>query len=192
MEPNGRKRVEEKYRNNQSSGDGLDRKFKEIYDSLFSTIFRIAYHITGNVQYAEDICHDAFMKYLEKEIPFPDINQVRYWLIRVVKNLAYNVEKKKMRERKVFKKLEKIIEDSIHSDHNDFTKIEDEIALQEALNMLPYNLRLVLILKEFEGLTYKEIGSIIGISEANVKVRVFRGREKLEKIIKEREGNVPR
>ncbi len=58
------------------------------------------------------------------------------------------------------------------------------------LNLLPYKLRVVLVLKEYEGLSYREIGSIMGISEGNVKVRVYRGREKLEKIFKEREGNV--
>ena len=53
----------------------------------------------------------------------------------------------------------------------------------EALNSLPKHLREVLILKEYGNLNYKEIGKVLGISEGNVKVRVFRAREKLEKFI---------
>ena len=48
------------------------------------------------------------------------------------------------------------------------------------------NLRMPLILKEYEGLTYREIGQILKISEGNVKVRVFRGREKLARILEKR------
>jgi len=49
----------------------------------------------------------------------------------------------------------------------------------EALEQLPENLRIVLVLKEYGELNYKEIGRALGISEGNVKVRVFRARERL-------------
>jgi RNA polymerase sigma-70 factor (ECF subfamily) len=53
--------------------------------------------------------------------------------------------------------------------------------------MLPENLRMVLVLKEYGLLNYKEIGRVLGISEGNVKVRVFRAREALLSLF--REGN---
>ena len=45
--------------------------------------------------------------------------------------------------------------------------------------MLPEKLRVVLIFKEYGEMNYKEIGRVLGISEGNVKVRVFRAREQL-------------
>jgi RNA polymerase sigma-70 factor (ECF subfamily) len=51
--------------------------------------------------------------------------------------------------------------------------------VQRALELLPMNLRMVLLLKEYGELNYKEIGRNLGISEGNVKVRVFRARERL-------------
>ena len=48
-----------------------------------------------------------------------------------------------------------------------------------ALEKLPPHLKEVLVLREYAGLNYKEIGKIVGITEDNVKVRVFRAREKL-------------
>jgi RNA polymerase sigma-70 factor (ECF subfamily) len=42
------------------------------------------------------------------------------------------------------------------------------------------------VLKEYVDMNYKEIGKVLGISEGNVKVRVFRGRERLLKLLKER------
>ena len=45
-------------------------------------------------------------------------------------------------------------------------------------------MRTVLVLKEYGQLNYKEIGSILGITEGNVKVRVFRARERLLELLK--------
>ena len=53
------------------------------------------------------------------------------------------------------------------------------------MNKLPEKLRIILILREYAEMNYKEIGRILGITEGNVKVRVFRAREQLAKIIGE-------
>ncbi|TFG83642.1 MAG: RNA polymerase subunit sigma-24, partial [Spirochaetales bacterium] len=50
----------------------------------------------------------------------------------------------------------------------------------------------VLVLKEYGGLNYKEIGKVLGITEGNVKVRVFRAREALATLMREDSGDVPR
>ena len=170
--------------------DGFDKEFNRTYKALFSILFRIAYRITGDIGRAEDICHDAFIKFYKRGHPFPDLSQTKYWLIRVVKNIALNGEKRNVRERTAYEKLKILSPTSTGTLEEAFLKKEGKQTVQKALGVLPYKLRVVLVLKEYEGLTYKEIGSIIGISEGNVKVRVSRGREKLETIIKEWEGNV--
>ena len=53
--------------------DGFDKEFIKTYKSLFSVIFRIAYRITGDIGRAEDVCHDAFIKYYERSHPLPDL-----------------------------------------------------------------------------------------------------------------------
>ena len=60
-----------------------------------------------------------------------------------------------------------------------------------ALDKLPENLRVVLILREYAELNYKEIGRVLGITEGNVKVRIFRAREQLAKIIGENDVYLP-
>ena len=58
-------------------------------------------------------------------------------------------------------------------------KEESAGELRQALEGLPDGLKAVLVLKEYGGLNYKEIGRTLGISEGNVKVRAFRAREAL-------------
>ena len=63
-------------------------------------------------------------------------------------------------------------------------KQETKAEIQEALGKVPENLRVVLILKEYAEMNYKEIGRILGISEGNVKVRIFRARERLAVLLR--------
>ena len=165
--------------------------FDEIYRSLFSVIFRVAYRITGDQALAEDLCHEAFIKYFEKQEPLPDLNQTKYWLIRVVRNISLNHEKRKKRERIAYDKLKKMTPS--YSEPGDVQVMKKELknAVQRGISMLPYQLRIVLVLKEYAGLSYREIGSILGIQEGNVKVRVYRARERLAKIFAERKVYVP-
>ena len=54
---------------------------------------------------------------------------------------------------------------------------------REALNKLPPKLKEVIVLKEYGDMNYKDIGKALGITEGNVKVRVFRARKLLEEML---------
>ena len=139
----------------------------------------------GDEEAAEDLVHDSLIKANEKCLVFPSMNDAKYWLIRVVKNASLNYVKRKDRERKAYEKV--LYEDHRKSEsgETDLLKQDAVKKAQEALKKLPKNLREVLILKEYGDLNYKEIGKVLGITEGNVKVRVFRAREQLLKLIGE-------
>jgi RNA polymerase sigma-70 factor (ECF subfamily) len=162
-----------------------ERRFNAEYAQLFPVIFRVAFRVTGDSGIAEDLCHEAFIKYYERHEPLPDTNQAKYWLIRVVKNMALNHEKRKSRERNAVSKLEKITPQYAESEEKRVLEDELKSSVQAALNKLPPKLKMVLVLKEYGGLNYREIGAMLKISEGNVKVRVFRAREQLEKLFKD-------
>jgi RNA polymerase sigma factor (sigma-70 family) len=167
-----------------------EERFNKEYPVLFPIIYRVSYRITGDETISEDLCHEAFIKYYERHELLPDINQAKYWLIRVVKNMSLNYEKKRMREKNAVSKLEKITPQYMESTEKGVLKEETKMIVQKALDKLPYKLRVVLVFKEYAQLNYKEIGAILGISEGNVKVRIFRARERLEKILKEENAYV--
>ena len=73
----------------------------------------------------------------------------------------------------------------VESGETDLLKQESINKAREALKKLPQNLQDVLMLREYADLNYKEIGRVLGITEGNVKVRIFRAREQLVKIIGE-------
>ena len=156
-----------------------EAEFRKLYETSFSILFRVACRVTNSPEAAEELCQDAFIRLHEKNMVFPNLQEATYWLIRVVKNAALNYAKRKTRERKVYQRAFK--EDTRQEETGEvqLVKKETKEEVQEALNKLPENLRIVLILKEYSEMNYREIGKALGISEGNVKVRVFRARERL-------------
>ncbi len=157
--------------------------FRRLYDTVFPVLFRVSYRIAGSEDAAEDLCQDAFFRLYEKGMTFPSADEAKYWLIRVVKNASLNYAKRKDRERKAYQKAFREDKRVQETGESALIKEETRAEIQEALDRLPENLRTVLVLKEYGELNYKEIGRALGISEGNVKVRVFRARERLAGMI---------
>jgi len=160
-------------------------EFRKVYDSAFPILYKVAYRITNASDAAEDLCQDAFFRLHEKNMVFPTPEEATYWLIRVVKNAALNYAKRKQRERKVYQRAFKEDVRQLETGEVQLVRKETKEAVVKALNRLPVNLRMVLIFKEYAELNYKEIGRVLGISEGNVKVRVFRARERLAVLLRE-------
>jgi RNA polymerase sigma-70 factor (ECF subfamily) len=153
--------------------------FRTLYETVFPILFRVAYRITGSEEAAEDMCQEALFRLHEKNMVFPNPEEAKYWLIRVVKNASLNYAKRKDRERKAYQRAFREVTQTQETGEQALLKQETTAEVREALEKLPENLRMVLILKEYGELNYKEIGRALGISEGNVKVRVFRARERL-------------
>jgi len=161
----------------------FNRNFRKLYDSTFQILFRVAYRVTNSAEAAEDLCQESFFRLYEKNMVFPNPEEAKYWLIRVVKNAALNYAKRKERERKAYQKAFREDHRQEETGEGLLVKKETSEEVQNALKKLPENLRMVLILKEYGDMNYKEIGKVLGISEGNVKVRVFRARERLAALL---------
>jgi len=159
--------------------------FDEAYETLFPAIYRVSLRVTGSREIAEELCHEAFIKLMDRKDLQADLDQAKYWLIRVVKNLSLNYEKRRGRERAAYSRLTRLSPAVAESSEKQVMREETRTLVQHALDKLPYNLRAPLVFREYGGLSYREIGSILHISESNVKVRIFRARERLEKALSE-------
>lgn len=157
--------------------------FRRIYNETMILLFKISWRIVNDEDAAEDLVHDSYIKASEKKMVFPSLDDAKFWLIRVVKNASLNYAKRKTRERNAYHKA--LYEDKRQqtSGETDYLRKETQKIALEALSKLPQSLREVIILREYGDLNYKEIGKVLGITEGNVKIRMFRAREQLEKLI---------
>ncbi|MCQ2981593.1 MAG: RNA polymerase sigma factor [Treponemataceae bacterium] len=168
-----------------------DKDFRFIYNALMEMLFRVSFRIVNDEEAAEDLVHDSLIKMNEKQMVFPSLDDAKFWLIRVVKNASLNYVKRKGREKKAYEKA--LHEDTrkMESGEAELLKADTIERTKAALDQLPEGLRMVLVLREYADLNYKEIGRVLGITEGNVKVRVFRAREQLAKLLGEDDVYLP-
>lgn len=159
--------------------------FRKVYDANYTLLMQVVMHIVFNQEIAEDLVQEAFERFYVKNISFPTMDEAKYWLLRVSKNLALNHIRRNKREIQLVEKVKKLPGETVNFFDSSKAVIEEEERrnVREAVNSLPENLRSVIQLKEYSGLDYKAIGKVLGISETNVKVRVHRARKKLEEIL---------
>ncbi len=183
----------------QNKDDRQTPDFDRVFSQNAELLLRIAVRITNSWESAEDVVQDAFSKLIEKQMRFPSDADARFWLIRVVKNGAINWSKRKVREFKAYEhwwnaettqartsanaapgaEAQNQDAGTDQSAEHEILMLESAEEVRQALMKLPEKLRVVLILKEYEGMNYKEIAKVLGITEGNVKVRAFRAREAL-------------
>ena len=174
---------------NDGSPDELE--LRRLYDAAAPMLDRVAYRIAGTEEAAEDIVHEAFIRLLEKRLPFATLDDAKFWLIRVVKNGALNYAKRKGREARAYERWWRGERAESEAADADILRGESEAEVKLLLERLPEKLKSVLVLKEYGGMSYKEIGRTLGITEGNVKVRAFRAREALLAMIDEEAKHVP-
>lgn len=160
--------------------------YEQLYSSFFTDLLRIAYRVTFDTESSEDLCQEAFIRLYDRLANFPSQNDAKYWLIRVVKNLSINHYKRRKNEYQVIEKVKREPTASHKGGEQNLIEKEAKEYVSEALQQIPAQFREVLILREFSNLNYKEIAKALNTTEGNVKVRAFRGRAILEKILKEK------
>ena len=166
--------------------------FKLIYDQNYGLLMQVIMHIVYDQDVAEDLTQEAFERFYTKGMTFPSEDDAKYWLLRVAKNLALNSVRRNKRDQNLVEKVRKVPQFTISTKDGSDEVIGDETRkeVRKAIAMLPENYRIVIQLKEFSGLDYDAIGRVLGISVANVKVRVHRARKKLEEILRKEELDV--
>ena len=148
--------------------DIIEKMIEEYADM----VYRIALTRCQNVENAEDIFQDVFMKFAEKNPKFKNKEHEKAWFIRVTINLSKNF--KNLAWNKKVVTLDENIEFETKEEQNVFSVVSD----------LPQNYRTVIYLFYYEGYKVKEISKLIKKSEGTVKTWLARGRmalkEKLE------------
>lgn len=160
-------------------------EFTLIYNRYKTKLYNYVLRMVGNKIICEDIIQNVFMKLFENLRGLKNKNSVGYWLFKTSRNEVYAFyRRKKVKvDQHGHEKLENVnIESTINVENNFELKEMKELILQE-LNLLPVEQKDAYLLKEYGGLTYKEIASVLEIEEELVKSRLYKTRQKLIKRI---------
>ena len=166
------------------------RAFDLLVLKYQSRIISIAFKFVKEIQLAEDISQEAFIKAYRSIDSFREESAFYTWLYRITANTAKNylVSKGRRKESSISEMSISENEDFFELPTNDSPEqilmaqsLKDTI--YDALSGLPEDTRTALSLREFEGLNYEEIAEIMNCPVGTVRSRIFRGREALEDLI---------
>ncbi len=161
----------------------LERFDKTILPHL-AAAFNLARWLTRNDHDAEDVVQEAYLRAYQFFDRYHG-GDGRSWLLRIVRNTCYNwLEKNRPREPvAAFDETRHSTELKPVGPETALLANEDREMLRRALEELPSEFREAIVLRELEGLSYKDIAAVSGVPIGTVRSRLARARERLQECV---------
>jgi RNA polymerase sigma-70 factor (ECF subfamily) len=170
----------------QSRGWDFEAAAMPFVDSLYNTAFRM----TRNAEDAEDLVQESYLKAYKYYDKFQEGTNFKAWLFKILKNTFINSYRRRQARppQSDFAEIEESFEAQVSDEVKRRIKSpEDELLedvldedVQRALDDLPTDYRMAVVLADLEGFSYKEIAEILELPVGTVMSRLYRGRKLLE------------
>ena len=170
------------------SDNDQQAQFERLVMPHLDAAYNLARWLAGNDHDAEDIAQEACVRAF-RFVGGCRGSDGRSWLLAIVRNTAYSWLKKNRSQRLVFIDDDECPEIEDQSSAASSFHSADKDALRAVLETLPPEFREVLVLRELEGCSYKEIAEVADVPVGTVMSRLARARRQLENAV-ERKGNV--
>ena len=157
--------------------------FRDDVLPLKDKLYRLALRITLNNAEAEDVVQETLIKVWNRRSQWEEIESIEAFALTVCRNLSLDKIKRMGNDHDS-------LDDSAHdspdssssSNPEEQTMARDQVALVRQLSdRLPEKQRSVIQLRDIEGKSYREIATIMCISEEQVKVNLYRARQTIKK-----------
>lgn len=161
---------------------GDQEKYAILVERYQGMIHNLSYRMLGDAEAAKDVAQESFVSAYVALRNFQGGAKFSSWLCRIAMNKCRDY----LRSKKGTLSVDVIAELSATKEacpEEAASKKQIRDGIQAALSSLPEDYREVIILKHIEGLDYREMEKILGISANILKVRTYRGREMLKKIL---------
>lgn len=177
-----------------------ERAFRELVITYQQQIFNVVYRMLGDRHEAEDLAQEVFVTVFKSVDTFRGDSKLSTWIYRIAINQCRNRYKYlARRQHHAMKGLDDVSERDMRSGRSavplqgQVDRPDDalegkrmEQAVQRAIAALDEDHRLLVILRDIQGLSYQEIGSITGLAAGTVKSRLHRARLALKDLLGKR------
>jgi RNA polymerase sigma-70 factor, ECF subfamily len=166
------------------SEQASSRDFGEYLLPHLNAAYNLARWLTGNDQDAEDLAQEAYLRALRFFGGFRG-GDPRAWLLKIVRNTCYTWLQQNRAQAPMT-----AFDEEIHTDEGETSdpatlllQKADRQLIQRALEELPLKFREILVLRELEGLSYKEIAEVAGVPMGTVMSSLARARGRLRQSV---------
>lgn len=165
---------------------GSDSAFQELFNRYKKLIVNVCYRLIGNRDEAEDVTQDVFLRVFRSAKQFTHRSKVSTWIYRIAINLSLN----HLRRKKYRQWLS--LDDGSTSNTPEFFDLvssdcpkselhakEQKKIIMTAINKLPADQRIAIMLQRYDGLSCQEIAAIMECSVGAVQARLHRAKKNL-------------
>ena len=173
----------------QKAQQGDQKALNELLQHWYPKIYHFAKKYFADHDLAMEATQQCFVSVFKQIKKLKDPDSFRYWIYKIATNYCHN-EERKLKKGKVFSifrsegktQAAHMPSKARHSNpEQSFQSEEMGELVQKALKTIPDEQRVVLIMKEYEGLKFREIAEILKVSENTVKSRLYYGLKALKK-----------
>lgn len=178
----------------QAVRDGEVGAYRGLVEKYQQRVYTIIFGVLRNQEDARDLTQDAFVKAYNSLDGFRLESSFFTWLYRIAMNLAIDATRRKKRrptssfdEEVATREADGGIAET-HHDLNPRRELERKELygrIMDAIDTLPDDQKQVILLREVDGLSYKEIAEVLDVAEGTVMSRLFYARKKLQKLLAE-------
>lgn len=177
--------------------------FEQLISQYERKVYNLAYRLTGSHEDASDVAQEAFIRAYSSLPEFRGDSSFATWLFRIVNNACLDELRKRKRQRvtsldetftmedgEVDRQL--AIADEADGPEQALERVEIQRAVQESINSLDEEYRVVVVMRDIQGYSYNEIADALGINLGTVKSRLNRARNALKEMFGSLELLAPR
>ena len=165
---------------------GDENAYIELVNRYKDKLINFIFNYLGDLESSEDVVQETMIKLYQKKHYYKEIAKFSTWLYTIAKNLA-NTELRKRKQRKTtllsqFSKDDKTYE-LPSNDPEPGQEIQTEIVnkiIRDAVDQLSEKFKIVIVLRDIQGLSYEDISEIINVPIGTVKSRINRARLQLQ------------
>jgi len=160
--------------------NGEESTFKILVLKHKEKVRNLVFLTLGDTEFVDDISQDVFISVYHKLNEFRFESKFTTWLYRITVNKCRDYLRKK-RVRSIFVPIKD--SDSEYGTGPFSEDVDIPQLVRSSIEKLPEKLRIPLVLRDIDGLSYKEIADQLGIEVGTIKSRIFRARESLKIIL---------
>ena len=165
---------------------GDENAYVELVNRYKDKLINFIFNYLGDLESSEDVVQETMIKLYQKKHYYKEIAKFSTWLYTIAKNLA-NTELRKRKQRKTtllsqFSKDDKTYE-LPSNDPEPGQEIQTDIVnkiIRDAVDQLSEKFKIVIVLRDIQGLSYEDISEIISVPIGTVKSRINRARLQLQ------------
>ena len=168
-------------------------QFESLVRDHHASIFRVAFRLTGHRDEAEDLVQEALVEAYESFARYRPGTHFDRWLYRIMRNTFLDAKRRHgrasvhsldARDEQTGLSLASLAA-TLHSADTELMSRTLDGPIQEALDALPPDFRLVVVLADIEGLSYEEVSEVVGRPIGTVRSRLHRARLTLKDTLKD-------